>query len=101
MRAMIPGKVFGVQTFGDQLLKDTGVIRIPFFSEDRFFQLVIDSRNKRIYTEDGYLDNVASGCRSGVCGLGRVALATARSGYRLGTAGMAQTSCLFRAPGSR
>jgi len=52
MRAMIPGKVFGVQTFGDQLLKDTGVIRIPFFSEDRFFQLVIDSRNKRIYTED-------------------------------------------------
>jgi hypothetical protein len=50
--ALLSGNYDQMQTFGDQLLKDTGVIRIPFFSEDRFFQLVIDSRNKRIYTED-------------------------------------------------
>jgi hypothetical protein len=50
--ALLSGNYDQLQTIGDQLLKDTGVIRIPFYSSDRFFQLVIDSRNKRIYTED-------------------------------------------------
>jgi hypothetical protein len=49
---LLSGNYEQMQSFGDQLLKDTGVIRIPFYSSDRFFQLVIDSRNKRIYTED-------------------------------------------------
>jgi hypothetical protein len=50
--ALLSGNYDQMQAFGDQLLKDRGVIRIPFFSSDRFFQLVIDSRNKHIYTED-------------------------------------------------
>src|ERR1700680_915059 len=39
-----------------------------------------------------YLDDLASGCRSAVRGLGRFALATTGSCYRFGTARMAQTS---------
>lgn len=50
--ALLSGNYDQMQSLGDQMLKDTGIIRIPFYSSDRFFQLVIDSHKKRIYTED-------------------------------------------------
>lgn len=50
--ALLSGNYDRMQTLGDQMLKDTGIIRIPFYSSERFFQLVIDSRKKHIYTED-------------------------------------------------
>jgi hypothetical protein len=37
--------------WGDGLLKAKGSIRIPFYASDRFFRVVIDSREQRIYTE--------------------------------------------------
>jgi len=40
-----------LERFGDNLLKNKGAIRMPFFSSDRYFQLVIDLGKKHIYTE--------------------------------------------------
>jgi hypothetical protein len=40
---------------GDRLLHIKGDIRIPFFSNDRYFYVVLDSNTKRLYTEP---DNV-------------------------------------------
>jgi hypothetical protein len=40
-----------LEAFGDQILDAKGSLRIPFYSEDALFDLVIDARQKRIYTE--------------------------------------------------
>lgn len=40
-----------LEAFGDQILDAKGTLRIPFYSEDALFDLVIDGRQRRIYTE--------------------------------------------------
>jgi hypothetical protein len=37
--------------YGDRLLAANGRIKIPFFSRDDLFNVVIDSRGRRLFTE--------------------------------------------------
>jgi hypothetical protein len=48
---LLTGQYDQLELLGDQLLKTTGSIRVPFYASDRFFRLVIDSQKKHIYTE--------------------------------------------------
>lgn len=48
---LLSGNYEELERLGDQLLKDRGSIRIPFFGRDQNLQLVIDSNKKHIYTE--------------------------------------------------
>jgi hypothetical protein len=40
-----------LQTLGDKILAAQGTIRIPFYSRDRYFDVVIDSKMKSIYSQ--------------------------------------------------
>ena len=48
---LLAGQYDELEQWGDRLLREKGSIRIAFFASDRFFNLVIDSRQKRLYTE--------------------------------------------------
>jgi len=48
---LLTGNYGQLELLGDKLLKDKGRIRIPFFGRDKYFELVIDSERKHIYTE--------------------------------------------------
>lgn len=48
---LLSGNYEELERFGDRLLKDRGIIRVPFFSSDSYFQLVIDAGKKHIYTQ--------------------------------------------------
>jgi hypothetical protein len=48
---LLGGQYDQLELLGDQLLKTNGRIRVPFYASDRFFQLVIDSQRKHVYTE--------------------------------------------------
>lgn len=61
---LLVGDYDHLELLGDRLLATRGRIRIPFFSSDRFFYVVIDSGSKSIFTEpDGhsYEKDVARG----------------------------------------
>jgi hypothetical protein len=40
-----------VESFGDKILEAKGTLRIPFYSRDALFDVVVDVRRRRIYTE--------------------------------------------------
>jgi hypothetical protein len=48
---MLTGDYDALEKLGDMLLDAKGTVRIPFFASDRFFNLVIDSKQKRLFTE--------------------------------------------------
>jgi hypothetical protein len=48
---LLTGNYDDLERVGDHLLRVQGNIRIPFYSSHSFFQVVIDSRKKHIYTE--------------------------------------------------
>lgn len=46
-----------IESFGDEILEAKGSIRIPFYSREKRFQLVIDTRNRLITTAPGGIAN--------------------------------------------
>jgi hypothetical protein len=48
---MISAKYEDLEEVGDRILKAKGSIRIPFYSRDRYFNVVIDQKNRRLFTE--------------------------------------------------
>ena len=48
---LLTGNYEALELLGDKLLRDNGSIRVPFFGRDKYFQLVIDSERKHIFTE--------------------------------------------------
>jgi hypothetical protein len=50
--AMLTADFDAVASLGDRILAAKGSIRIPCVSTDRYFDLVIDARSRRIFTEE-------------------------------------------------
>lgn len=51
-----------VESFGDKILEAKGTLRIPFYSQDALFDVVIDARKRRVYTElDSHVPRNESG----------------------------------------
>jgi tetratricopeptide (TPR) repeat protein len=48
---IIVGKYEDLEEVGDRILKAKGSIKIPFYSKDRYFDVVIDQINQRLFTE--------------------------------------------------
>lgn len=48
---LLTGNYDQLERLGDKLLKEKGLIRIPFFSTNSFFQVVVDASKKHVYTE--------------------------------------------------
>lgn len=47
---ILVGDYRDVENLGDRLLSAKGDIRLPFFSKDKYFDVVIDSKKRRIYS---------------------------------------------------
>lgn len=48
---MISSKYEDLEAIGDRILKAKGAIKIPFYSNDRYFYVVIDQKNQRLLTQ--------------------------------------------------
>jgi hypothetical protein len=48
---LLSGQYENLQALGDRILAAQGTIRIPFYSRDRFFDVVIDGKLKRLYSQ--------------------------------------------------
>jgi hypothetical protein len=49
--ALLSTKYEDLEALGDKILAAKGSIRIAFYSRDRFFNLIVDVKKKRIYTQ--------------------------------------------------
>jgi hypothetical protein len=50
--ATLLGKPYeDVESLGDKILAAKGTLRVPFYSRDSLFELVIDTKNHRLYTQ--------------------------------------------------
>jgi hypothetical protein len=53
--ALLSAQYEDFESFGDKLLEAKGSIRLPFYSKQSLFSVVVDSRKRRIYTEENSL----------------------------------------------
>jgi hypothetical protein len=53
--ALLSAQYEDFESFGDKLLEAKGSIRLPFYSRQSLFYVVVDSRKKRVYTEENSL----------------------------------------------